>query len=346
MAGPSLLEREAGEAPTLAAMQFERLEAVLPPLVERLSRCVPPLAATVARGSSDHAAAFAGYLFGLCLGLPTASLPPSLASVYQRTLHLEHALVLAISQSGAGPDVCAAVASARAGGAFTLGLVNEVDSALGHVVEAEITIGAGPERAVAASKSFVLSLTAIMHLIAAWTGNAVLLGALKELPSTLSGSSTVDWRPAEALLRTSADAFVVGRGPTLPIAREIALKLKEVCGIHAEAVSAAELLHGPIAIASPTLPAIVLGGDQRTQATVEAAVSRLRAAGTPVTVLATAEHAAADGPGIIVMPQAAHPLLQPIVAAHAMYPFFAALARARGRDPDHPPRLEKVTRTL
>jgi glucosamine--fructose-6-phosphate aminotransferase (isomerizing) len=342
----SKLESEASEAPALAARQFERLTQVLPGLLERLQRLAPPLMGTIARGSSDHAAAFAGYLVGLRLGLPVASLPPSLASVYGRTLHLERALVLAISQSGASPDLSAAVASAKTGGAFTLGLVNEVGSALGRVVDMEIEIGAGAELAVAATKSFVLSLSAVVHLVAAWTRDATLLKALESLPATLAQCEPVDWAAATRLLAAHEDVFVVGRGPTLPVAREFALKLKEVCGIHAEAMSAAELLHGPISIASPLLPAIVLAGDEQVRPTVDAAISRLRAAGAPVVLLATSHEDGAGGIEIVTVPTASEPLLQPIVAIHAAYRFFAALARARGRDPDHPPHLQKVTRTL
>jgi glutamine---fructose-6-phosphate transaminase (isomerizing) len=343
---PSKLESEAGEAPELVARQFDRLTQVLPALLERLQRLAPPLMATIARGSSDHAAAFAGYLVGLRLGLPVASLPPSLASVYGRTLRLERAVVLAISQSGASPDLSAAVVSAKTGGAFTFGLVNEAGSALGRVVDAEIEIGAGAELAVAATKSFVLSLSAVVHLVASWARDATLLRALESLPATLTRCQSVDWAAATRLLAAHEDVFVVGRGPTLPIAREFALKLKEVCGVHAEAMSAAELLHGPISIASPLLPAIVLAGDEQVRPTVDAAISRLRAAGAPVLLLAISHESGMDDLEVVTVPKAPDPLLQPLVAIYAGYRFFVTLARARGRDPDYPPHLQKVTRTL
>ncbi|MGH8705830.1 MAG: SIS domain-containing protein, partial [Burkholderiales bacterium] len=278
----SLLEQDTGETPELAAKQYQRLRSTLPPLVQRLERAAPCMAATIARGSSDHAADFAAYLFGLRLSLATASIPPSFASVYRRALRLKNALVVAISQSGESPDLLAAVESARAGGAFTLGLTNQSGSALGLAVDAEVPIGAGTERAVAATKTFVLNLTAIAHLIAAWSRDCELLASLEALPAALDRCDSVDWAAAAEILAGSHDCYVVGRGPSLPVAREIALKLKEVCGVHAEALSAAELLHGPIAIASPRLPAIVLEGDDATRATVDAAIERLRAAGAPV----------------------------------------------------------------
>jgi len=350
------METEAGEAPALAARQFERLEETLPDLTQRLDAFAPSMVATIARGSSDHAASFAGYLFGLQTGLVTASLPPSLASVYDRDLRLDRALVLAISQSGASPDLCAAAERATAAGAFTLGLINQADSALGEAVIGQIETGAGPERAVAATKSFVLTLTALVHLVATWTRNIALRDALAKLPAALDNCATVDWRAALSVLDGHDDVFVVGRGPHLPVAREFALKLKEVCGIHAEALSAAELLHGPIAIASVSLPAIVLAGDEQVRSTIEAAIARLREAGAPVVLIEAgsmrSESAhkdkltAASQSGTVVIPQAPDALLQPVVAAQAAYPFFAALARARGLDPDSPPHLQKITRTL
>ena len=345
------METEAGEAPALAARQFDRLEQVLPDLTQRLDAFAPSMAATIARGSSDHAASFAGYLFGLQTGLVTASLPPSLVSVYDRDLRLDRALVLAISQSGASPDLCAAAERATTAGAFTLGLINQADSALGKAVIGQIETGAGPERAVAATKSFILTLTALVHLVAVWVRNATLCDALAKLPAALDMCGTVDWTAALGALDGHDDVFVVGRGPHLPVAREFALKLKEVCGIHAEALSAAELLHGPIAIASRSLPAIVLAGDEQVRPTIEAAIQRLRDAGAPVVlVLSEPERekeltAAAQGNNVVI-PQAPDSLLQPIVAAQAAYPFFAALARARGMDPDSPPHLQKITRTL
>jgi glucosamine--fructose-6-phosphate aminotransferase (isomerizing) len=132
----------------------------------------------------------------------------------------------------------------------------------------------------------------------------------------------------------------------LPIARELALKLKEVPGIHAQAESAAELLHGPISIASPAMPAIVLAGDPRSRQSIRDAIARLRAAGAAVLLLSPELEAEDDGSEVIVIPRAEHDLLQPIVSLCAMYPFLAQLARARGRDPDRPPNLQKLTRTV
>jgi glucosamine--fructose-6-phosphate aminotransferase (isomerizing) len=338
MRAGSAFEREAAEIPALLAAQATRVDPLLRPLVERLHQRPPALVATLARGSSENAAAFARYAVSLQLGLPTASLPLSLASIYGRTLSLDCALVLAISQSGASPDLVLATRAARAGGALCVGLLNEPGSELAEELDIEIPIGAGPEHAVAATKTFVLSVTAALHLIAEWSRDQTLQGALAELPQMLAGRGAEDHTATVRALAGASQVFVVGRGPALPAARELALKLAEVAGLHARAHSAAELLHGPISLASVDTPAIVFAGDGRSRESVLEAADRLREAGATVLMLGGEDSGGA-------LPRAAHDLLRPLVTLYATYPLIAQLAHQRGRDPDRPPHLEKHTRT-
>jgi glucosamine--fructose-6-phosphate aminotransferase (isomerizing) len=225
-----------------------------------------------------------------------------------------------------------------------VGLLNELGSALGHELHVEIPMGAGAEHAIAASKTFALSVTAALHLLAAWGADEALRSALAVLPETLARCGAEDWTAAARALTGYGQLFVVGRGPGLPIARELALKLGEVAGVHAQAFSAAELLHGPISMASAATPAIVFAGDRSSHDSVLQAVAHLRAAGAAVVMLGS--HASsATGADLVQVPAAGHKLLQPLVALYAAYPFLAQLARERGRDPDRPPHLEKATRT-
>jgi glucosamine--fructose-6-phosphate aminotransferase (isomerizing) len=337
-------EREAAEIPNLVDVQAERLAPALAALVERLERHAPTLLATIARGSSENAAAFARYAAALRLGMPAASLPLSLASVYGQTLRLERTLVLAISQSGASPDSVLATRAARAGGALCVGLLNEQGSALAAELDVQIAIGAGTERAIAATKTFMLSVTAALHLIAAWSRDEALERALAALPQTLTRCGAENWTAAERALARASHVFVVGRGPAFPVAQELALKLVEVAGLDARAHSAADLLHGPISLASADTPAIVFAGDRFGHHSVLDAAARLRAAGAPVLMLG-ADAERAPGGELIEVPRAEHELLQPLVALNAAYPFIARLARERGRDPDRPPHLEKATLT-
>lgn len=346
MAPPSAFAREAAEIPELLEHQAQQLPQLLAPVIAHLQRLAPPLVVSIARGSSDHAAAFAGYELTRRLGVPAFALPLSIASVYAAPMRLDRALALTVSQSGASPDLTAAVQSVRRDGAWTLGVLNETASALAAAVDAVLPLGAGPERAVAATKSFVLSATALLQLVAAWAGDAVLQASLTALPSVLraNGPATIPADAIDTLARTT-HAFVIARGSALPIARELALKLGEVAGIHAEAHSAAALLHGPIARVSPSTPAIVFGGDRDTALSLQEAKVRLREAGAPVIALGPIDDA--NPPTERFPTEAApHAALQPLVDLHATYPLLALLAQRRGIDPDRSPHLAKATRTL
>jgi glucosamine--fructose-6-phosphate aminotransferase (isomerizing) len=324
---------ESEAIPALAAELHATLAMVLPPLVAALRARAPSLLVTLARGSSLHAAQFGAALAELRLGLPTVPLPLAIASVHARSLKLSGAQAIAVSQSGESPDLVASIEMVRGHGGNVLALVNAPDSPVARAADDLIEIGAGEETAVAATKSFMLSALALAQLVTAWSDGGVLGASLVRLPEALASCT----EPArDALLMTlapRASVYVIARGPALPVARELALKLKEVCGIHAEAFSAAEVLHGPIALASPDLPVIVFEADPATRSSVEAAIERFLAAGSPVLRLGTQ-----SSPGI-------HPWLQPLLTLQAAYPWLLMLAAARGRDPDRPPHLSKVTRT-
>jgi glucosamine--fructose-6-phosphate aminotransferase (isomerizing) len=171
-----------------------------------------------------------------------------------------------------------------------------------------------------------------------------LRSALALLPETLARCGAEDWTAAARALTGRTQVLVVGRGPALPIAQELALKLGEVAGLHAQAHSAAELLHGPISMASAATLAIVFAGDRSSHDSVMEGAARLRAAGAAVVMLGSHVTRTASG-DLIQVPASGHKLLQPLVALYAAYPFLAQLARERGRDPDRPPHLEKATRT-
>lgn len=321
----SRLEIDVAGIPDLVADHHATLAMVLPPLVERLRATSPALLLTLARGSADHAAAYGAALASLRLGLPTAALPLVLASAHARTLRLDRALAIAVAPADESADLQASIAMVRRGGGTVLGLVNRPRTAVEGAVDEVLEIGAGEETAPVATRTFVLTACTLAQLVATWSGGAALSASLARLHEALAGSA----EPArDALLTTLAkreSAYVIARGPALPMARELALKLKEVCGIHAEAFSAAEVLQGPIALASPQLPVIVFEPDAATGPSVEAAVSRFLAAGSPVVRIGTR-----PTPGI-------HPWLQPLVTMQSAYSWLLMLAAARGRDPDRLP---------
>ena len=304
----------------------------------------PGFVVTVARGSSDHAALYLASLVGILAGRVTASLPPSLVTRYQATLSFQGAFVVSLSQSGASPDIVRALEAARAGGAITAAIVNQPDSPLARVAAHPLAQHAGPERSVAATKSVIATLVASARLVASWRDDRDLLAALSRLPERLEAALACDWSPALPVLEHAQSLYVVGRGPGLGIAAETALKLKETSGLLAEALSAAEIQHGPKAVIGPGFPVLAYGLADPGGEDARAFAADLAAVGAQVMLAAPSP---GDGAALhLPLPPPLHPLLDPIVALVAFYPLAEALARRRGRDPDRPPGLLKVTRTF
>jgi len=338
----SLMLQETREAPARVAELLGHDEASYEALVEVLARRPPAFAATIARGSSDHAATYAASLLGIAAGLATASIPPSLITRYGVALDLRCALVLAISQSGASPDIVATLRAATAGGACSVAIVNAPDAPLASVAGHLLAQRAGPERSVAATKSFICSLACVARLIARWRSDAALASALERLPERLEAALRCDWSAALELLAPAGSLYVVGRGLGFGIVHEWALKLKETSGLHAEALSAVEVQHGPRAVIDEAFPVLALALDDPAGRDAAAFAAGLAARGHKVALASAAPVAGTHLP----LPPPLHPLLDPIVAVQAFYPLAAQLAGARGLDPDRPRGLSKVTATI
>jgi glucosamine--fructose-6-phosphate aminotransferase (isomerizing) len=341
LADDSFMFREAGEAAEVVRRQRARNAGTIRELGERLRLNPPRAVVTLARGSSDHAATYARYLIECRAGVLTSSLSPSVASLYDATPDLSGTVVLAISQSGRSPDLLAAATQARAKGAFLVALINDEESPLAAMADVAIPLTAGPERSVAASKSFIASLAAILDLLAAWTQDPAIDVALSALPQKLEEAWTMDWTAALTALTGASDMYVVARGHGFAIAQEAALKFKETCGLHAEGFSGAEVRHGPMALVGTGFPVLLFGqADESLESMVDLAIelaSRgacVLSAGIP------------DAPGLSLSVPVADPLIGPIVEIASFYRLANALALARGRDPDRPPHLTKVTETL
>lgn len=338
----ALLTREAAEAAEVAARQISANADAMAELGERLRRRRPAFIATCARGSSDHAMTYGKYLLERTLSLPVASLGPSLASVYREELDLSGAVFIAASQSGRSPDALQLTETAKRGGALTVGLINDMESPLAALVDIALPLGAGPETSVAATKSFLATGIALLHLTAAWSSERGLADALVRSPELLRQAGLCDWSPFLLRLKDATSLYVIGRGLGLGIAQEMALKFKETCRIHAEAFSAAEVLHGPLALVGPGFPALVLDpADEGSESTLSVA-RNFAGLGAEVA------YAGSDvAPGIALpVPPESPAALMPLLQARAFYGGIAALAAARGLDPDRPPHLRKVTQTL
>lgn len=339
----ALLAREAAESADVAARQIAANAAAMAALGEQLRRRRPAFVATCARGSSDHAATYGKYLIERALGLPVASLGPSLASVYREELDLSGAVFIAISQSGRSPDALRLTEAAKRGGALTIGLINDTTAPLAELVDVTLPLSAGPETSVAATKSFLATCIAFLHLAVAWSREPSLMETLESAPDFLTQAGNCDWSPFFQRLEQASSLYVIGRGLGLGIAQEMALKFKETCRLHAEAFSAAEVLHGPLALVRPGFPVLALDPSDEGSDSTQSAARTVASLGAEV---AYAGPLAVPSTLALPMPADVPAVLAPLVQARAFYGGIAGLAAARGLDPDRPPHLSKVTRTL
>lgn len=334
------MKREVEEMPEAAARLLARVDAMRA-AGEALRAANPHVIVTVARGSSDHAAAFLKYAIELTAGIPVASLGPSLASIYKAKLKLGTAAAFAISQSGKSPDIVAMTEAARRAGAVTIGFTNTAGSPLAAGVDHSIDIAAGLEQSVAATKSFVNSALAGLVVLAHWQRDEALLAALEALPNQLEAAIACDWCTLAERLDGEDSLFVLGRGPCLAIANEVALKFKETCSLHAEAYSGAEVMHGPMALVGPGFPLLALAVDDRAQASIVAAADTLAAKGASAFITSRQSSRAISLPFVAT----GHPLTAPLALIASFYAFVETFARRLGLNPDEPRHLRKVTET-
>jgi glutamine---fructose-6-phosphate transaminase (isomerizing) len=339
---PTRMRAEIDEIPQAAARLIDGSKAALARIDAAVRVQSPRFLATVARGSSDHAAGFLKYAVELETGLAVASLGPSVASIYQRQMRMAHSLTLAISQSGKSPDIVAMAQNARRGGSLVIALTNVADSPLADVSNLTLDLLAGPELSVAATKTFVNSAIAGLLILAESTESEALRRALAALPDRLAEAVALDWSELHEALDGKSSLYILGRGPSLPIAGEAALKFKETCGLHAEAFSAAEVMHGPVSIVGKGFPVLALCARDESEAPVAAVADQMAGQGAAVFALTDKVRAARTLPRV----GTGHRLTDALVQIASFYGFVEAQSRRLGLDPDRPRHLRKVTETV
>ena len=334
--------QEAGEVSASTRRQFTSNAAPVEKIAGKLRRIAPKFIVTCARGSSDHAATYAKYLFETRIGLAVSSFAPSVASLYAAKTDMRGALFIAISQSGRSPDLLSAARAARESGAYVVAVVNDEDSPLAAAAESVLPLGVGPERSVAATKSCIGAMSALYHLCAEWRGENDMRAALATLPETLAEAWSIDWPQALAPLRDARQALILSRGIGLAGAQEAALKLKETCRIHAEGISAAEVRHGPMTIVGEGFPVLAIATFDASRESIRSIARDFLACGARVLVAGES----VDGALCLPTPRAPDSDLQPLVFLQVFYKFANALSQERGLDPDRPKNLRKVTETI
>jgi len=324
---------EATEAPQRIAEQLAANAATVQQVVEQIRQRAPKFVYMVGRGSSDHAGVFAKYLIEIEVGLPVAAAAPSIASVYNKSLQLADALVLVISQSGRSPDILAQVDMAKRSGAMVVALVNDTTSPLAELAHYTLPLHVGAEKAVAATKSYLATLSAILQLVSVWSGNTALQQAVQQLPQSLQAAIDLPQQLTAQALQNVAHLVVLGRGLGYAISREIALKLKEVCGIHAEAFSSAEFLHGPVTLVKNQFAIVDVTIEDESLSAHRSQIEDVRSRGAAIVQL---HHRGVNADARVL----------PLLVLQRFYLDVEVVARSRGINPDAPPGLNKVTKTV
>lgn len=316
-------------------------------IAERVRAAAPRFALLAARGSSDNAARYAKYLFGAHNRIAVGLAAPALHTIYAAPPDLSAALVIGISQSGQSPDVVAVVRDASAQGAMTVALTNDAGSPLARAASVCLPLGAGEERAVAASKTYTSQLAALAMLSTALSADATHWAELEAIPAAMRAAlgAASAARQAAPRLAGAARIVVLGRGYNFATAFEAALKLKETCYTAAEAYSWADFLHGPIALLEPGFPVLVAAPTGIAATDVAAIVDTLRVRGALVSLISGDEALLARADLPLPLGATTPEWLSPLCAVIPAQLLALATAEAQGGDPDRPRGLAKVTLT-
>ncbi|WP_405109718.1 SIS domain-containing protein [Phaeobacter sp. BS52] len=336
------MRREIDEIPTAVDRLLSHGRAEIEAVANAARALDPNVMVTVARGSSDHVCTYLKYASEIMLGVPVASVGPSVASIYKAPLRLKGALSLAVSQSGKSPDIVSMVDSARNDGALSVALTNDAASPLAAAADHTLDIHAGPELSVAATKTFVTSAVAGLWLLAQWDRNQSVLAALHALPEQLDRACRIDWPEVRDAIGARSSLFTLGRGQALAVSNEAALKFKETCQLHAESYSSAEVLHGPVSIVEEGFPVLGFAAADAAEGALAGIADQIAAKGAQVfattdkvTAAQRVDHVRTD-----------HALTDPISLIVSFYAMVEAFAASRGIDPDAPRHLKKVTETV
>lgn len=329
----SLMKKEASEASARIQEQLLKNLLQVKLITKKIRSYDPQLVMLVGRGSSDHAGTFAKYLIEIEMGIPTFTAAPSVATIYDRQLNLKNTLVIVISQSGRSPDILEQARKAKQSGALCIALVNDEKSPLVNIVDFVLPLSVGEEKSVAATKSYLATLSAILQLVAYWTNNSDLIAALEQIPSALKKSAQAEPQLVADDLNNVKNLVVLGRGLGYAVGKEIALKLKEVCAIHAESFSSAEFLHGPVTLVDDQFKILNVQVVDESFDAHQQQLNEIKQRGASIVKLNQ-------------VTQDLHPRIAPLAVLQRFYLDIESIAVQRGLNPDLPRGLKKVTETI
>jgi glucosamine--fructose-6-phosphate aminotransferase (isomerizing) len=337
---------EIAEQPDVASRLLAQSRDAVAAIGERIHQSHPRGYVIAARGSSDHAALYAKYLFGARNRALVALAAPSLFTHYASAPRLDGQCVIGISQSGASPDVIAVIEEAKRQGALTIAITNNGESPLATAAELVLALGAGPERSVPASKTYTASLIALALISQAVDPDEAFAAALSRVPQAMVKALEKD-SDLESLAAplSGPRAIILGRGFNFSTAEELALKLMETSYVMARAWSVADFEHGPIAVLESGLPVVVVDGGGVMAEQIRSIRERVGAKGCSVVQLIDGRAGDADSSTTVQLASGLPEQLTPISLAVLAQLLAHRVAVARGFDPDSPREIRKVTRT-
>jgi glucosamine--fructose-6-phosphate aminotransferase (isomerizing) len=314
-----------------------------------LERHKPRFVVIVARGTSDNAAQFGRYVIEIMTGIPVSLAAPSVQSIYGARVDYKGALVVGISQSGESTDINAVLEQARQSGAMTVGITNEPNSTLANLAEQVFLVRAGREKSVAATKTYTGQMISL-YLLTYALGGKIRMDDLAAIPATVEAALTLEPEITELAgrYREMSQAAVVARGLNYANAFEFALKMMETSYVVAERFSAADFLHGPIAIVDRDLPIFLFGPAGRAWASLRETLEKLGELKAKTVIITDRRNreAARFASSVIRIPALLDELYTPIPYIIPAQLFAAALAGAKGLNADQPRGLRKVTSNL
>jgi glutamine---fructose-6-phosphate transaminase (isomerizing) len=340
----SILHREIFEQPAAMRRALEQNRKPLQSLITRIQEADIRYIVLAARGTSDNAATYAKYLLQITCGIPVALAAPSVHTLYNATVNYKNALIIGVSQSGAGEDINEVMTQARKSGALTVAITNTESSNLARIAEHVLLCHAGEEKAVAATKTYTTTLAIFAQMAAIWSGNAEIQTALDSIENAATAALTAESQieKVAGTLYHAERALTVARGLHLCTAIESALKIAETTYTTTQAFSSADLLHGPIASVAARTPCLLFSPAGASEHVMNELAEKLQSREARVIRL---RENASESAGEIPLVSAGSELLSPLVDILPAQLLAYHLTVARGLNPDNPRGLTKVTIT-
>jgi glucosamine--fructose-6-phosphate aminotransferase (isomerizing) len=300
-----------------------------------------------ARGTSDHAGIYGKYIIEIKKGIPVSLAAPSVFTIYEKNVKMADSLVIAISQSGRAADALEVIRSARKQGAPTVAITNFEDSPLAMESEFHLFCGAGEEKSVAATKTFMAQIYLLAQLVAAWSGDESFKKDLAEVPSLLIKTleSAEQVKNIVNSYRFMNECFVLARGTNYAIALEASLKVQETCYVRARGYAISDFHHGPFAMVGEHMPVIVFAPKGESMKDSREMLEKLRKAGADILVISNDSETLAMGDRSISIADNVNDFITPFINAMIAQIFACNLSVTRGLNPDTPRGLSKVTYT-